>query len=474
MRFRRAKLASAISSKGDAPGRGEDRKEGRINEITEGSILRGLLAVSLPVMAGNMLQSVLEIVDLYFVGRLGAQAIAGVAMSGTVIMVLMTLIIGLVTATTAHISRHYGAKEYEPMGSVLVNSLYLGLLISAILSIIGLFFSEDILLLMGAESKVATLGSQYLYTLLLGVFTMVELWIISASFQSTGDATTPMLIMLLMNMVNIVLDPALIFGLGGLPALGVAGAALATVLSRGLGLSIALAILLQGGSRLVLPKLPDLRIDLAARLLRLAIPNSVQSGIRSLSFLAVMTIVAAYGTEAISAFGIAARMEMVALMPGFGIATGTAVVVGQNLGARSPHRAEEGVKISLILYGAMMAMTSLIFYNLGGKIMELFDPSGSSTAIGVGYFHIVSLGYVFIAMAIVLSFAMNGAGDTKKPMYATLVSMALILIPLALILPGLLGIGIRGVWLASAIGMISQCLMMAYLYRKGGWKRVRI
>ncbi|NYT02624.1 MAG: MATE family efflux transporter [Methanosarcinales archaeon] len=444
------------------------------NEITEGNILRGLLAVSLPIVVGNLLQSVLELVDLYFVGRLGADAIAGVAMSGTIIMVLMTVVIGIVTATTAFISRSYGAREYDRVGLFLVSAMYIGLFFSVLLSLAGLFFAGDILALMGAPEAVKALGSQYLSTLLLGVFTMVELWIVSSSFQSVGDARTPMYLMVLANLINIALDPLFIFGLWIFPEMGVSGAALATVLSRGVGLALALHILCNGTSRFSFPSPPLPDLSIAWRIVRVAIPNSVQSAVRSLSFLAMMAIVAFYGASAISAYGIAGRMELVALMPGFGIATGTAVVVGQNLGARAPERAEKGVKLSLLLYGGLMAALSILYFAFAEQIMEVFDPSGSSTSIGVDYFQTVSPAYVLLAVAIVLSFAMNGAGETKLPMYATVVSMVLVQIPLALILPRWLGLGIQGVWYASVLGITCQFVIFYLLYRRGTWKHTRI
>jgi len=445
-----------------------------LNEITDGNILRGLLAVSLPIVVGNLLQSVLELVDLYFVGRLGADAIAGVAMSGTIIMVLMTVVIGIVTATTAFISRSYGAREYDRVGLFLVSAMYIGLLFSFLLSLAGFFFSGNILGLMGAPDTVKALGGQYLTTLLLGVFTMVELWIVSASFQSTGDARTPMYLMVLANLINIALDPLFIFGIWFFPEMGVSGAALATVLSRGVGLTLALYILYHGTSRFCIPSRPLPDLSIAWRIIKLAVPNSVQSAVRSLSFLAMMAIVAVYGANAISAYGIAGRMELVALMPGFGIATGTAVVVGQNLGARAPDRAEKGVRLSLMLYGGIMAALSLLYFVMAEQIMDVFDPSGSSASIGVSYFQTVSPVYVLLAVAIVLSFAMNGAGDTKMPMYATVVSMTVVQIPLALLLPRWLDLGIQGVWYAAVAGIFCQFVILYLLFRRGTWKRIRI
>ena len=235
------------------------------NYLTEGHLFRGLITISLPIIASNLLQSVLEVVDLYFVGRLGANAIAGVAMSTTIIFVLATFVIGLVTATTAFISRHYGAREHDAVGLIVQHSLFIGLIFSLAISVFGLFFSKDLLILLGANEIVATLGSAYLSVLFLGIFTMIELWVVISSFQACGNSLTPMILMVGVNIINIVLNPLLIFGLAGIPAFGIAGSALATILSRGAGLVVGMLLLVHYSSHISFPKtyILDLQLDLA-------------------------------------------------------------------------------------------------------------------------------------------------------------------------------------------------------------------
>ncbi len=445
-----------------------------MSELTEGDLFRGLITIAAPIVAGNVLQSGLERVDLFFVGRLGAEAIAGVAMSTSIVMVLMTIIIGIVTANTAFVSRYYGAKDYDMVAKGVSHTLILGLVFSILLSVVGILYAEDMLLLLGAEPSVALLGASYLAVLFTGSVTLVELWVINSTFQSCGDATTPMLLVVLANIMNIALDPLLIFGYGAVPACGVAGAAYATIISRSVAFAIAFGLLLSRRSPVPFSLRTKFEFPIAWRLIRVAVPNSVQSGLRSVTFLAMMAIVAVFGTAALSAYGIVGRLELVALMPGFGIATATAVIVGQNLGAKKPERAEAGVRISTLMNGGFMAVMGAIFYLAAPAIVEIFDPSGASTEIGVSYLQTVAPFYVFIAVAIILGFALNGAGDTKKPMYATLFSMVLFQVPLACILPGLLGIGIAGVWLAVICGMILQTGMLFAMYRHGGWKSTAI
>jgi putative MATE family efflux protein len=445
-----------------------------MTDLTEGNLFRGLIAVAAPIVAGNVLQSVLELVDLFFVGRLGYEAIAGVAMGGTVVMVLMTIVIGLVTANTAFVSRHYGARDLGMVAKAVYHTLVLGLLFSMVLTAVGLLFSEDIRLLLGAEPDVAVLGASYLTVLFAGIATMIELWVINSSFQSCGDAITPMVLVVLANILNIILDPLMIFGYGGIPAFGVAGAAYATVISRGVAFAIAFALLLSGRTPIPFSLRTKIDLSLVWRMMLVAVPNSVQSGLRSVTFMMIMAIVAIFGTVAVSAYGIIGRLETVAFMPGFGIATATAVVVGQNLGAGKPERAARGVRLAAFLNGAFMALMAVVFFFAAPSLIEVFDPSGASTEIGVSYIRTVAPFYVFIAVATVLGFALNGAGDTKKPMYATLFSMVLFQVPLAYILPDLLGIGITGVWLAVVCGAILQVGMLFSMYRRGTWKRATI
>jgi putative MATE family efflux protein len=444
------------------------------NYLTEGRLGKGLLIIALPMILSNLLQSVLEVVDLYFVGRLGADAIAGVAMSATLLFVLATFIIGLVTATTAFISRHYGAQDYDPVGRIVEHALYIGFVFSLILAVIGHFYSRDLLLLLGANDTVATIGASYLSLLFVGVFTMIELWIVVSAFQSCGNSMTPMLVMVGVNILNIILNPLFIFGFGPVPAYGVAGSALATILSRGIGLVVCLYLLIRYAPHFALPKQWKIDYDLIRRILAVAIPNSIQSGLRSGTFLVMMTIVASYGTAAISGYGIAERLELIALMPGFAIATATAVIVGQNLGAKKPERAEEGVRLSLIFYGSIMLAISLCYYFFAEQLLWFFDPSGTSEFIGASYFHAVAPFYIVMGVSIILSFALNGAGDTKKPMYATLISMVLIQIPLAYILPSWSGLGISGVWIAIITGIVLQAVLLYAMYHSGGWKQVAI
>jgi Na+-driven multidrug efflux pump len=233
-------------------------------------------------------------------------------------------------------------------------------------------------------------------------------------------------------------------------------------------------LLVRYSSHITFPKTWSLDLPLIWRILTVAIPNSIQSGLRSGTFLVMMAFVAVYGTAAISGYGIAERLELIALMPGFAIATATAVIVGQNLGAKKPDRAGEGIKLALMFYGTIMFAVSICYYAFAEQLIWFFDPSGSSVTTGVSYFQTVAPFYIIMAGSIILSFALNGAGDTKKPMYATLVSMVLIQIPLGYFLPQYFGLGITGIWIAVIVGIIIQAILLGMMYRSGSWKRIAL
>ncbi|MDD1655065.1 MAG: MATE family efflux transporter, partial [Methanomicrobiales archaeon] len=218
----------------------------------------------------------------------------------------------------------------------------------------------------------------------------------------------------------------------------------------------------------------DLSFDLSLvrRLFTVAVPSALQNGMRAFASLALMVIVTAYGAAAVSAFGIAFRVEYILLMPGFAFATATAVLVGQNLGARRPERAEQGVRISLLIYGSLMAACSVACILFAPAIIRFFDPSGASIPAGASYFATVAPFYVLMAASVVLAFAMNGAGATRIPMLATFIALVLVQIPLALWLPAWTGAGLSGVWYAIAIAIITQCAALAVFYRRGHWKSV--
>lgn len=441
--------------------------------MTQGSIPRNLIALALPLVAANLLQTTFNIVDMLFVGRLGPAAIAAVSLAGVITMFLMTIAIGLATGTQAMISRFIGAKDQQQAEVVAIQSLFLGIFSSFFLSIIGLFLSQFLLELVGAKGEVLSLGKGYLQIMFSGIYTVFLLFLVSAIFQGVGNTVTPMKILLFSTVSNIVFDPLLIFGIWFFPHWGVNGAAAATVTARGLGMLTGIYLLFKGKSGIYL-HLQKVRIDLGMmwRIIRIGLFASLQAILRNISQIVVARIVASFGTYAIAAYGIGMRVRMVVMMPGFGLAAATAVLVGQNLGAKNPQRAEKSGLISSLLYSLFMVFTGSLFHIFAQPIILAFNPQPDVVRIGVNYLHVLTLSFVFLGIAIVLSRAMNGAGDTISPMVITGFTLLILRIPLCLFLSR--NLGTTGIWIGLAISDLANGLLTLFWFIEGRWKKRRI
>lgn len=461
----------------------EERKSLRIyrffnrqnRDLTTGSIYRSIWVLALPMMIGNFLHTAFNVVDMIFIGKLGPEAIAAVSLCGMILMLIITLLVGIGIGTTAIVARHIGAKDYAKANEVALQSILLGTLVTLSITVAGYFLSETLLKLFGAETSVVQLGAVYLRITFLGSITMFILFSGAAILRGAGDAHTPMFILIFSTIINIVADPLLIFGIGPFPRLEIAGAAIASVLARGVGMFITLFVLIKGYSLIqVTFKNLKLKFDVMWRIIRLAVPGSLQMGIRSVSGLILMRIVALYGTYALAALGIGLRINMIVMMPGFGLGAAVATLVGQNLGAKQPQRAEKSAWISLGIYEVIMICTGSIFYLFAPKIISVFNTNPNVLHQGVSFLHIVTLSYVFLAMAIVLHQALNGAGDTVSPMVITGIVVLGLRIPLAMALPRLFGLSTSGIWIAVALSTVLEGSVVGFWFRSGRWKKKKI
>lgn len=445
------------------------------NIVTEGSIIKALLIIALPIVISNTLQSVLEVVDMYFIGHLGQDSIAGGTMSISIIMVLTTVLFGIVTATAAFISRAYGSEKYERIQVILAHSLYLALIFSAVIAVIGIFWSHDLLLILGAEPAAALEGARFLQPMLMGLFVMVILMTLVTAFQSSGDTRTPMYAMIAVNIVNIILNPTLIQGLGGFPAFGIAGSAYASLLSRGAGILLLLAVIYFHPAFKTCPvRLPGkwtFEPNLIKQIVFIAIPSAIQSGVRSFGFLMMTSIVTVfYGTAAVAAYGISVRLDMLGLIIVMGFCTAIAVMVGQNLGAGRVDRAELSVKYAVVINAIFMACVAVFYYFNAQMLLAFFGAEGEALVDGVLFMHIVPFSYFIIAMAMTLGFAMNGAGMTHPGMYSAIVGQICTQAALSALF-AYLGYPIEFIWYAIVCGSVVMCICDYYFYRKGDWKR---
>lgn len=439
-------------------------------DLTTGSITKGIFILAIPMIFSNLMQAAFSLVDMIWVGRLGAQALAAVAMSGQIIMVVMFVMIGIGVGTTAKVSRAIGAKDKAKADNVAMQSLIMGFIGSVIFAVIGYFLSPWLLEVLGAKPEVVVLGTGYLRITFIGVIVMFYGFLISAILQGAGDAATPMVILVIATLLNIILDPILIFGIGIFPKLGVNGAAWATVITRAIGSIIALEVLLRGRSRIHV-RLKNFKIDWSTigSILMIGFPASVQMTLRGMVGIVLIAVVASFGTFAVAAYGVGLELFMIAMMPGFALGMAAATLVGQNLGAEHPDRAVASAWTTVAYYEGFMLLMCIIFILFAPYLIMMFNTEPEVVRIGSNYLRITALGTIFIAPALVLGRSMAGAGDTTSPLVITFITLWIVQIPLAVILSRTT-LGLNGVWIAMLLAYFAQACMAVSWFMVGRWK----
>jgi len=448
---------------------------GRQVRVTEGSLLRAIAALAAPMFFSALLSNAQSLIDLFWVGRLGHEAIAAVAMGGTVVWVLSPMLMGLSTGTVALVARAVGARRREDAAAAAGQSLLLAAFFGAGTAVLGTVYADRLIALLGAAPEVQAAGGGYLRIMLWGSFSVFFLFISNAGMQGAGDPITPMRLMLLANAINIVLDPILIFGLGPTPRLGVVGAGWATLIADATAAAFALRAL--AGGRAALHVRPaDLRPQggIIWRLLRIGIPGSGQMLARSLMTAALMRVVAGFGTVAVAAYGTGMRFHMIVLMPAFALGGAAATIVGQNLGAGRPDRAQRGAWLASAIGVGFMVASGLVLVLFAPALIRAFNPAPEVVAIGAVYLRTVSPFYIFAALAIVLGRGLNGAGDSLFPMLFTVASLWGLQVPLAVTLSRPTAFGLPGVWWAMAAATAVHGLLVTGWFLTGRWKRARI
>jgi len=446
------------------------------NHVTEGHLVRSILRLAVPMLISALLQNAQNLIDLYWIGRLGADAVAALAIGGTVLMMLFPLVMGMAVGTVAIVSRRIGEGDHpgtsQAAGQALSVAMFLGLIAGGI----GWLFADELPLLLGAVPDVARLAGEYLEILFLGSFTVFVLFVGGHSiFQAAGNTMIPMALMITANLLNLILDPLLIFGWGPIPALGIRGAACATVLSQALAAAGALLLLRRGAGGIRLhPRHMFPNPAIAFQILRIGLPGTGQMLARSLMALVLMRITAASGTHAIAAFGAGHRLQMLILMPAFALGNAAATLVGQNLGAGRPERANRGAWLAagmdvvlMILLGGALALCAPL-------LMGYFTHDPLVIATGTSLLRITSGFYVFVALSIVLGRALQGAGDTLTPMLLTLISLWGIQVPLAIWLSRMMTPATNGIWWAIAIAVTIHGILVALAFQRGTWKQRQV
>jgi putative MATE family efflux protein len=445
--------------------------QGTQQDYTEGSLNRAVFLLSVPMILEMVMESVFGVLDVYFVGRLGPDAVAAVGLTESFLTVAFAVAIGLSMSVTALVARRIGEKQPEQAARTAVQAIALGIVASLPFAVAA-FWTRELLALMGAPASVIETGWGYTAWMLGGNTSIMLLFLINAVFRGAGDATVAMRSLWLANAVNIVLDPCLIFGLGPFPELGVTGAAIGTTIGRAVGVVYQLRALGSPHGRLSIER-RHLRLDrgLMLHLAKLSLGGVGQFLIGTASWLGLVRILTPFGAPALAGYTIALRIIIVALLPSWGMSNAVATLVGQNLGAGKPERAERGVWLVGLYNMAFLLGVMGVFLWWAEPLIAVFTSDPSVQVLGATCLRVVSYGYAFYAWGMVLVQAFNGAGDTVTPTWINLGCYWGFQIPVALLLAGGLGYGPLGVFLAITLAESLLAVVGLVVFRRGAWKK---
>ncbi len=448
---------------------------GKEQEFTTGSINRAIILLSIPMVLEMMMEGIFALVDIYFVSKVSPEATATVGMTESVVTIIYSIAIGLSAAATATVSRRIGEHDPEGAAKAAVQAVIIAFVISLIISVFGVAYAESILQMMGATAKQITECSGYTKVIFGSNIVILFIFLLNAVFRGAGNASIAMWVLVVSNLINMVLDPLLIFGWGPFPAMGVMGASVATTIGRGVGVSIQIYLLLRGTNIIKIAKRHlVLHVETIVNMLRVASTGTLQYIIASASWMFLMAIIAKSGTEAVSGYTIAIRIIIFTIMPAWGMANAAATLVGQNLGAGHPERAEASVWRTAHMNMLFMLVVSILYFIFARQIVSSFDPNPLVVESGVLALRIFSIGYVFFAYGMVISSAFNGAGDTVTPTIINFVCFWLIEIPLGWWLAVHFGYGLAGVCWAVFIAESFMAVVLIVLFKRGTWKKVKI
>lgn len=449
---------------------------GKEHDYTKGSIKIAIVLLAIPMILELSLESVFAVVDIFFVGRLGENAIAVVGYTETMITIVYSVAIGISTAATALIARRIGEKDPVKASEASAQILMIAAWITVLLSIAGVLLSGDILRFMGATEEVVKEGIVFTRIMFGSSGVIMYLFLINGIFRGAGNASMAMKSLWIASLANIILDPILIYGLAHFQGFGLKGAAIATCIGRGLGILFQLVYLLKGKGDIVLKKsmfVPNWSVT--KTIIKLAWPATFQFIIASGSWIVLTRLIAETGgTTASAAYQIAIRNFVFFILPAWGLSNAAATMVGQNLGAKDSFRAEQSVRYALKYNIIFMTFVSILFISFAPYIIAFFSDSQTLIAIGTKSMRIIGSGFVFYGIAMVAISALNGAGDTRTPTIINFIGYWLFQIPLAYFLSKYLNLGIDGIMYAIPISETAVALAAWYYFRKGKWKKILI
>lgn len=450
--------------------------KGDHQDFTSGSINHAIVLLSVPMILEMGMESIFAVVDVYFVSRLNDNdALAAVGLTESVLSLIYSLAFGLSMGATALVARRVGEKDEHGAEEAAVQALFLGLFVSLALTIAGLVFAEHVLRFMGGSEDLIARNGDYTRIMFGGNITIIMLFMINAIFRGAGDASLAMKALVIGNSLNIILDPILILGFGPIPAMGVKGAAIATNIGRGVAVCFQIYHLIKGSSVVKL-KLAHMRIRSAIilNMIRVSLGGIAQMLIGSASWIFLMRLMSDFGSAPLAGYFIAIRIIIFAILPAWGMANASATLVGQNLGAGFPERAETSVWRAGFMNMVFLGLITVVFFSMAEYILSFFSQDPEVLRHGVQCLKIVSLGYVFYAYGMVIGQSFNGAGDTRTPTIINIVGFWVFQIPLAYALSAYFHTGPVGVYVAISLAESLMAIASIYIFRKGNWKLVKV
>jgi putative MATE family efflux protein len=448
---------------------------GSHQDYTAGSLNRAILLLAVPMVLEMVLESLFAVVDVFWVGRLGANAVATVGLTESMLSLVFAVGMGLSLSTTAMVARRIGEKDPEGAAVAAVQSIALGLIVAVAIGLPCLVLAPRLLHWMGASPDIVAVGSGYTRICLGGSCAVLLLFLNNAIFRGAGDAAIAMRLLWVSNIINLVLDPCLIFGWGPFPRMGVTGAALATLIGRSIGVGYQFYRLLKGTERIrILTRQIRLHWDVMLRLLRVSMTGILQFAIAHTSWIGLVRIVSIFGAAALAGYTIAIRVVIFVILPSWGLSNAAATLVGQNLGAGRPDRAEKAVWRTGLYNVIFLGSLGVFFMFFAEPVVRLFTHDPEVVPLGTACLRIVSYGNVGYAYFMVMMQAFNGAGDTVTPTIVNFFGFWLLEIPLAYWLAIPLHMRSNGVFFSIAIAEGTMAAASAILFKQGRWKKQKI
>ena len=451
----------------------KDAIRGSEADYTEIKIGKAIFLLAVPMILELIMESTFAVVDIFFVGKLGPSAVATVGLTETYLFLLYSIAMGLATGVTAIVARRIGEKDKEKASVTATQAIFIAVLASIPFMIAGIFFSKDLLALMGGDAWTIEYGYKYTQWMLGGNVVIVLLFVINAIFRGAGDPAIAMRVLWIGNGINIILDPVLIFGFGPFPEMGIEGAAVATNIGRGVAVLIQFWVLFKGGKHIkALRSHLHFNREVILKIIRTSLGGIGQMIVAMTSWIFIMRIISEFGSQAVAGATIAIRIMMFTMMPAWGLSNAAATLVGQNLGAKQPDRAERSVWITGFWNMIFLIAVAVVYFLSSELLVGIFTGDKEVIAVGGMWLKIVSYSYFIYGWWMVSVQAFNGAGDTVTPTKINMVFFWLIQIPLSYFMSKILGMDVSGVFWAIFISETSVGLFTLWLFKKGSWKKV--